>query len=71
MWGVQADCIEYTANWDKDDKGWFKVKDPSMYLRPGENSMKYNSTKEANALLFFPHTSVINARSCRVLVSYY
>ena len=51
MWGVQADCIEYTANWDKDDKGWFKVKDPSMYLRPGENSMKYNSTKEAKAVL--------------------
>jgi len=51
MWGVQADCVDYTANWDQDNAGWFKVKDPSMYLRPGENSMKFNSVKEAKAVL--------------------
>jgi len=51
MWGVQADCIDYTANWDQDSAGWFKVKDPNMYLRPGENWTKFNSSKEAKAVL--------------------
>ena len=51
MWGVQADCQDYTANWDQDNTGWFKVDDPDMYLTPGENSGKFNSTKEAKAVL--------------------
>ena len=25
MWGVQADCQEYTGNWDQDFAGWKKV----------------------------------------------
>ena len=51
MWGVQADCQDYTANWDQDNTGWFKVDDPDMYLTPGENSGKFNSTTEAKAVL--------------------
>ena len=31
--------------------GWFKVDDPDMYLMPGENSGKFNSTTEAKAVL--------------------
>ena len=51
MWGVQADCQDYTANWDQDNAGWFKVDDPDMYLKPGEKSYKFNSTTEAKAVL--------------------
>ena len=51
MWGVQADCEDYTANWDQDMAGWFKVDDPDMYLKPGKNSGKFNSTTEAKAVL--------------------
>ena len=51
MWGVQADCVDYTANWDQDNTGWFKVDDPDMYLKPGEDSYKFNSTIEAKAVL--------------------
>ena len=51
MWGVQADCKDYTANWDKDSTGWQLVDDPDMYLKPGEPSSQYNPTKEAKAVL--------------------
>jgi len=51
MWNVQADCVDYTANWDQDYVGWYEVKDPTMYLRPGQYSFKYNSSKEAKAVL--------------------
>ena len=51
MWGVQADCQDYTSNWDQDNAGWFKVDDPDMYLTPGEKSYKFNSTTEAKAVL--------------------
>ena len=51
MWGVQADCKDYTANWDKDAAGWYKVDDPDMYLKPGENSGMFNPTTEAKAVL--------------------
>lgn len=50
-WMVQADCLDYTANWDQDNKGWFQVRDPEKYLRPGEDYQKYSSTKEAKAVL--------------------
>lgn len=54
-WQVQADCKDYTANWDQDGSGWFNVRNPSMYLGPKEgrrgNARKYNSTKEAKAVL--------------------
>ena len=50
-WIVQADCLDYTANWDQDNKGWFQVKDPDKYLRAGEDYRKYSSTKEAKAVL--------------------
>ena len=57
QWIVQADCIDYTANWDQDNAGWFSVKDPTSYLRPGAMSGKYNSSKEAKTVLdeFWPH----------------
>ena len=51
MWGVQADCEDYTANWDQDNTRWFKVDDPDMYVKPGENSDRFNSTIEAKAVL--------------------
>ena len=51
MWGVQADCQDYTANWDQDNVGWFKVDDPDMYLQPGEPSSYFNPTTEAKAVL--------------------
>ena len=51
QWIVQADCVDYTANWDQDTVGWFSVKEPNSYLRPGAMSRKYNSTKEAKAVL--------------------
>ena len=52
-WLVQADCEDYTANWDKDSDGWYKVRDPDMYLRPGRFEMKekYPSAKEAKTVL--------------------
>ena len=50
-WMVQADCEDYTANWDQDSTGWFKVRDPDMYLRPGEWKGKYSSAKEAKTVL--------------------
>lgn len=50
-WMVQADCLDYTANWDQDNKGWFQVRDPERYLRPGEAYQKYSSAKEAKAVL--------------------
>ena len=49
--GGQADCEEYTANWDQDNRGWFKVDDPDMYLTPGEWSGKFNSATEAKAVM--------------------
>ena len=51
QWIVQADCVDYTANWDKDNMGWFSIKEPSSYLRPGAMSANYNSTKEAKEFL--------------------
>ena len=51
MWGVQADCEEYTANWDQDSRDWYKVDDPDMYLKPGENSSQFNSATEAKVVL--------------------
>ena len=51
QWIVQADCIDYTANWDRDNMGWYNVKDPSSYLRPGGNSSWYNAAKEAKSVL--------------------
>jgi len=51
MWGVQADYKDYTANWDQDGAGWFRVDDPDMYLQPGENSGRFNPTTEAKAIL--------------------
>ena len=51
MWGVQADCQDYTANWDKDFAGWQEVGDPDMYLKPGKNSNQYNAAREAKAVL--------------------
>ena len=50
-WTVQADCRDYTANWDKDNSGWDKVKDPDMCLKNGEASGKYGSAMEAKAVL--------------------
>lgn len=50
-WIVQADCVDYTANWDQDNAGWFQVKDPDKYLRPGEDHRKYSSSREAKNLL--------------------
>ena len=50
-WMVQADCLDYTANWDQDNKGWFQVRDPERYIRPGEDYQKYSSSKEAKAVL--------------------
>ena len=50
-WIAQADCQDYTANWDQDRVGWRKVKDPGMYLRPGEDSGWYNAVVEAKAML--------------------
>ena len=51
MWGVQADCEDYTANWDQDNFGWYKVDDPDMYLKPGERSRWFNATTEAKSVL--------------------
>ena len=48
---VQADCLDYTANWDQDNKGWFQVRDPERYIRPGEDYQSYSSSKEAKAVL--------------------
>jgi len=50
-WIVQADCIDYTANWDQDNAGWYEVKDPDKFLRPGQESRKYPSAREAKAVL--------------------
>ena len=52
-WRVQADCQDYTANWDQDGRGWFDVSNPERYLTPAEsrNSHKYNSTSEAKDVL--------------------
>ena len=50
-WIVQADCVDFTANWDQDNAGWFQVKDPDKYLRPGEDHRKYSSATEAKTLL--------------------
>jgi hypothetical protein len=50
-WIVQADCVDYTANWDQDNAGWYQVKDPDKYLRPGEDFRKYSSAREAKILL--------------------
>jgi hypothetical protein len=51
MWGVQADCQDYTANWDKDAEGWKRLNDPAMYLRPGERSSMNQPAREAKAVL--------------------
>lgn len=51
MWGVQADCKDYTANWDQDSEGWKRLNDPSMYLRPGEPSSMNQPAREAKAVL--------------------
>ena len=51
MWGVQADCKDYTANWDKDSAGWKRLDDPDMYLRPGEPSSMNQPAREAKAVL--------------------
>ena len=51
MWGVQADCKDYTANWDKDSEGWKRLEDPGMYLRPGEPSSMNQPAREAKAVL--------------------
>ena len=50
-WMVQADCTDYTANWDQDNQGWFQVRDPDKYLRPSEDHRKYSSGKEAKSIL--------------------
>ena len=41
-WKVQADCIDYTANWDGDDQGWRKLR--------GIN-LKEDSSREALKIL--------------------
>ena len=46
-WTVEADCEEYTADWDKDKKGWVNIKNPSKRL----DAWYFEASKEAVDIL--------------------
>ena len=50
-WGVQADCKDYTANWDQDNYGWYQVSKPEEYLKPGKEKSMYSPALEAKEVL--------------------
>ena len=41
-WKVQADCVDFTADWEGDDQGWRKLR---------STSLKEDSSKEAVGIL--------------------
>jgi len=45
---VQADCKNYTADWNEDRTGWLDVKDPEKYRR---DSGTYEPVREAKAVM--------------------
>jgi len=45
---VQANCKEFTADWNMDGQGWRSVKDPEQYRR---NTDEYEPTIEAKAVM--------------------
>ena len=45
---VQADCKEYTADWNEDGKSWLDVKDPEKYRRKSD---EYEPIREAKAVM--------------------
>ena len=47
QWTAEADCEDYTVNWDGDDKGWVNIKNPSKKLK----SWYFEASKEAIDIL--------------------
>jgi len=46
-WTTEADCQDYTANWEGDGGGWIDVKDPDKYV----GSQLMDSVREINSVL--------------------
>jgi hypothetical protein len=45
---VQADCSEYTADWNEDGASWKDIRDPDKYRRKSD---EYEPVREAKAVM--------------------